>query len=240
MGVSSQSVQGRRAIAVVIQSCGSWLTRTYSTLRFLILRQPFLDEIGQYLPAEGRVLDLGCGFGLFSLYYATLEPARQLTGVDLSESRIRAARASAERLGRHNVRYECSDVRKWGTEDPYDAIYMLDLIHHLPEREVLTFLESVRNRLRPGGMLVIKEVSNRPRYKMWFTLLLDRLMVGNEPIHYWPPEQLMELLGKLGFDVKRHQMKDFLPYPHVLYLCRLEPQPGSIRAEAAQGRTQPA
>ncbi len=65
-------------------------------------------------------------------------------------------------------------------------------------------------------------------------------MVGDEPIHYWPPEQLTELLGKLGFDVKRHPMKDFLPHPHILYPCRLEPPPGSIRAEAAQGRTPPA
>ena len=116
---------------------------------------------------------------------------------------------------------------------------MLDLIHHVPVREVPAFLESVRNRLRPGGLLVIKEVSNRPRYKMWFTWLLDRLMVGDEPIHYWPPEELMELLGKLGFDVKRHQMKDFLPYPHILYLCRLQSQPESLRAEAAPGRTAP-
>jgi len=53
-------------------------------------------------------------------------------------------------------------------------------------------------------------------------LWLDRLMVGmSEPIHYWPPRELSELLGDMGFDVKRHAMKDFLPYPHVLYVCTL-------------------
>ena len=64
--------------------------------------------------------------------------------------------------------------------------------------------------------------------------------VFSQSIHYSPLEELMELLGKLCFDVKRQQMKDFLPYPHILYLCRLEPQSGSIRAEAAPGRTPPA
>ena len=45
--------------------------------------------------------------------------------------------------------------------------------------------------------------------------------VFSQSIHHWPLEELMELLGKLCFDVKRQQMKDFLPYPHILYLCRL-------------------
>ena len=30
----------------------------------------FLEEIEQYLPDHGTILDLGCGFGLFSLYIA--------------------------------------------------------------------------------------------------------------------------------------------------------------------------
>ena len=40
--------------------------------------QPFLDEIGQYLPRGGRILDFGCGFGLFSLYFALRSPTCDL------------------------------------------------------------------------------------------------------------------------------------------------------------------
>jgi len=66
----------------------------------------------------------------------------------------------------------------------------------------------------------VKDVSNTPRYKMLFTLALDRLMVGRQPIRYWSPSDLTALLRRLGFDVKRHLMKDVLPYPHILYICR--------------------
>jgi 2-polyprenyl-3-methyl-5-hydroxy-6-metoxy-1,4-benzoquinol methylase len=216
----------REAITAVVASYQDTITRLYARVRFLILRQPFLDEIGQYLPARGQVLDLGCGFGLFSLYYALLEPERQLTGVDLNPRRIAMAKRSAARLGLGNVRYEVSDVRKWQGEERFDAIYMLDLVHHLPEGEVRDFLESVRARLRPHGILVIKDVSDRPLYKMGFTWLLDRLMVGwREPIRYWPPAELLDLLEALGFAVKRHAMNDFLPYPHVLYVACLDQSP---------------
>lgn len=228
----------RDAIASVVESYEDTITRIYARLRFLILRQPFLDEIGQYLPSSGRVLDLGCGFGLFSLYYAMLAPDRELTGIDLNPRRIAMAERCAARLGLGNVRYRTSDVRSWQGEDCFDAIYMLDLVHHLPRGEVRVFLEKVRARLRPGGTLVIKDVSNRPHYKMWFTWLLDRLMVGwHEPIRYWPPVELLDLLEGLGFAVKRHAMNDFLPYPHVLYVARLDPalapSPGGGGGEAA-------
>lgn len=212
----------RSVIASIVASYDDSIIRLYSMIRFLILRQPFLEEIGQYLPREGRVLDLGCGFGLFSLYFAMKEPGRQMTGVELNSRRVDCARGSARTLGLTNARYEVNDVLDWKGTGSFDAIYLLDLIHHLPQAEVKPFMAKVRALLRPGGTLLVKDVSDRPFYKRWFTLWLDRLMVGmNEPIRYWPPQELSELLNTLGFDVKRHAMKDFLPYPHVLYVCTL-------------------
>ena len=86
-----------------------------------------------------------------------------------------------------------------------------------------TFLATLRDALGPGGRLIIKDVSDRPLYKQLFTLVLDRLMVGREPIYYWPPHEIMAELRRVGFSVKKHSMNDILPYPHVIYACtRLE------------------
>ncbi len=211
----------RSAIRRIVRSYDDLITRLYSHIRFAILRQPFLEEIGQYLPREGRILDLGCGFGLFSLYFAALEPGRRLLGVDLNPRRIERARASARKLGLENVEYQVANVVEWEGQEQFDAIYFLDLVHHLPSAEVHNLLDQVRTLLRPGGVLVIKDVADRPRYKMLFTLILDRLMVGMEPIRYWPPDELTELLENgLGFAVVRHRLNDFLPYPHILYVAR--------------------
>ena len=216
-----RSAGARSLIREIVGSYDDLLTRLYSMIRFTILRQPFLEEIGQYLPAQGRILDLGCGFGLFSLYYASREPGRKITGVDLSAARIERARTSAEKLGLSNLEYHVANVLEWGTEQDFNAVYLLDVIHHLPAAEVSRFLHKIRSLITPGGMLVIKEVADRPRYKMLFTLVLDRLMVGMEPIRYWPPDELAQLLEDLGFLVYRHRMTDVLPYPHILYVARL-------------------
>jgi 2-polyprenyl-3-methyl-5-hydroxy-6-metoxy-1,4-benzoquinol methylase len=202
------------------------LPRLYSRIRFSILRQNFLEEIGQYLPRRGRILDLGSGFGLFSLYFALCEPERELIGVERSRERVALARASAQTLSLANVRYDCCDVLDWKGDGPFDAVYLLDLVHHLPVAEVAGFLEAVCAQLRPGGTLILKEVADRPHAKRLFALLLDRLMVGREPIRYWPPAELSALLENLGFDVKRHRMNDIFPFPHILYVCRAhEPEP---------------
>jgi len=94
------------AIRSVIRAYDDPVVRAYCWGRFWILRQRFLDEIGQYLPARGRVLDLGCGFGLFSLYYASAHPDLTLAGFDRNARRIAMARAAAGRLRLGNVRYE--------------------------------------------------------------------------------------------------------------------------------------
>ena len=203
----------------IIDNQESFIVRLYARIRFQILRQTFLQEIGQYLPREGRVLDLGCGFGLFSLYFAIDAPGREMSGVDRNPDRIKLAETCAARLGVTNVDYIASDVLAWEGDSNFDAIYMLDLVHHLPRDQVSSFLEQVRSMLQDGGMLILKEVSNKPYYKRMFTYALDRLMVGMEPIHYWDPDELTALLDRLGLDVKRHTMNDYLPYPHILYIC---------------------
>src|SRR5262245_47137694 len=101
----------REAIARVVRAYDDPVIRAYSWGRFLILRQRFLDEIGQYLPEEGTVLDIGCGFGLFSLYYAQIFPKASFQGVDLSARRVAQATAAARRLGLANVAYAVDDAR---------------------------------------------------------------------------------------------------------------------------------
>jgi SAM-dependent methyltransferase len=209
----------REAIARVVEAYDDWAIRLYSRARFLILRQRFLDEIVQYLPHSGDVLDLGCGFGLFSLYYAQILPGVRFRGVDLSARRIGIAREAGRRLGLANVEYVVGDARDFRGEREYAGAYMLDIIHHIAPASVRPLLAELHATLAPGGCLVVKDVDRRPAYKRWFTLALDLLMSPTEPPHYWAAEALQAALEETGFRVFRHSMVDFLPYPHVLYVC---------------------
>jgi cyclopropane fatty-acyl-phospholipid synthase-like methyltransferase len=209
----------RDAIARVVAAYDDRVVRAYSRARFLILRQRFLDEIGQYLPDRGAVLDLGCGFGLFSLYYAQILPGARFHGLDRNARRIAMATEVAARLGLANTRYEVGDVRAYRAGIEYDAAYMLDIVHHIPPDTVAPLVAELHKSLAPGGCLLVKDVDTRPAYKRWFTYVLDRLMDPRGVVRYWPAEELQDVLEGTGFRVRRHLMVDILPYPHVLYVC---------------------
>ena len=211
------------SIRSVIRAYDDPIVRAYCWGRFWILRQRFLDEVGQYLPRQGRVLDLGCGFGLFSLYYATVRPAIEIEGIDLSERRIAMARKAAIRLGLRNVRYDVRNATDFRGDALFDAAYMLDIVHHIPFEAVRPLLDQLAKTLPAGGRLIIKDVDARPAWKRWFTHALDKLMDPGTPVRYWDGEELQQLLEDTGFTVYRHLMVDFLPYPHILYVCERQP-----------------
>lgn len=212
----------REAIDRVIRAYDDPIIRAYSRARFLILRQRFLDEIGQYLPEAGTILDIGCGFGLFSLYYAQLLPAARFRGLDLNARRIALATDAARRLGLSNTEYAVGDARTYRADAEYAAAYMLDIVHHVPPETVEPLLAEIHKAIRPGGALIVKDVDTQPAYKRWFTYALDLLMSPRGVIHYWTACDLQALLQRTGFRVYRHLMVDVLPYPHVLFVCYKE------------------
>jgi ubiquinone/menaquinone biosynthesis C-methylase UbiE len=207
----------------IVRAYDDPVVRGYCWARFLILRQRFLEEIGQYLPPEGAVLDIGCGFGLFSLYYAATAPGRFVRGLDVNGRRIAMARRAARRLAIDNVQYEQGDARDFKGDSEIAAAYMLDIVHHVPPETVPPLLRQLRRCLAPGGRLLVKDVDTRPAPKRWFTWALDRLMAPRTPVRYWSADELTAALEQAGFAVHRHLMVDLLPYPHILYICEARP-----------------
>ena len=214
------AVPGKVAMQRVISAYRDPVVRSYSWGRFKIFRQRFLDEIGQYLPSEGRVLDIGCGFGLFSLYYAQLHPGLSLHGFDLDARRVEMARDAARTLGLTNATFHVQNATDLRAHERFDAIYMLDVVHHVPAPAVEALLREVKASLAPGGVLLVKELDTEPAWQRLFAHALDLAMSPSSPPRYWSTAELGGLLARLGFDVKRHAMVDILPYPHVLYVNR--------------------
>jgi 2-polyprenyl-3-methyl-5-hydroxy-6-metoxy-1,4-benzoquinol methylase len=218
--MSPAIIKNQTAIGKVIRAYDTPLVISYCWVRFIILHQRFLDEIGQYLPHDGQVLDIGCGFGLFSLYYAMNYPALKIHGIDLNPVRIDMAKRAAKRLPLSNVTYEVGDVTKCSFPSKFDAAYMLDIIHHIPKETVLPLISSLHSRLNNHCRLIIKDVDTEPTYKRWFTFILDKVMDSKGTVSYWNRKHLTGLLQNRGFEVFCHSMVDLLPYPHVLYVCR--------------------
>jgi len=191
--------------------------RAYSVVRFSILRPKLLSVMDLLLTDEGRILDVGCGFGLFAAYFGQTQPRRRIVGVDPDARRVGIARHVAERLGLDEHRFVVGDVRDAALDGPFDAAYVLDVMHHLPREDQARVLARLRDVLVPGGMLLVKDITTEPRSGLLFTAALDRLMVGpREPLSYRHHREWSEMLRDLGFHVRMVRVPDVLPYPHVV------------------------
>ena len=214
--IEAPEVYGREAIGRVVGAL-PFVERAYSRIRFSILRPKLLSVMDLLLTDEGRILDVGCGFGLFAAYFGQTHPRRRIVGVDPDARRIGLAREVARRLGLHDHRFHVGDVRDAPLEGPFDAAYVLDVMHHLPRDDQRRVLERLRSLLAPGGMLVVKDITTEPLAGLLFTEALDRLMVGwSEPLAYRHHREWGEMLTDLGFKVRMVRVPDFLPYPHVV------------------------
>src|SRR6478735_1152873 len=91
-------VYGRAAIARIAKALPP-VERVYANIRFSILRPKLLSVMDLLLPDEGRILDIGCGFGLFAAYFGQTQPARQIVGVDPNAERIATARRVSDAVG---------------------------------------------------------------------------------------------------------------------------------------------
>src|SRR6478735_10770407 len=87
-------VYGRTAIAKIARALPP-VERVYANIRFSILRPKLLSVMDLLLPDEGRILDVGCGFGLFAAYFGQTDPRRAIVGVDPNARRIDLARKVA-------------------------------------------------------------------------------------------------------------------------------------------------
>ena len=211
-----EEVYGRGAMARIVLALPP-VERAYSLVRFSILRPMLLSVMDLRLPAEGRILDVGCGFGLFAAYFGQTHPGRRIVGIDPNARRIGIATRVAEQLGLREHRFIVGDVRSAPVEGPFDAAYVLDVMHHLPRVDQRSVLQRLGDLLSPGGSLIVKDVTTESRFGLAFTEVLDRLMVGwSEPLAYRHHHEWAEILTELGFRVRVLRVPDVLPYPHIV------------------------
>jgi trans-aconitate methyltransferase len=185
----------------------------YARLRWRLT--PF-SQMAAHVPVGANVWDIGCGVGLWGNYLMARDPTAQVFGVDLSERRIQVAQATVG--GRRGIQFEVRDARAL-SEHRADVITMTDFLHHLrpPEQEsLLTFL---RDRLNPGGRMVIVEVIERPRWKKSTAYWLD-FALNQEPSHFRSAQGWRSLFDRVNLHLAIHPAHRGLPLADAILVAQ--------------------
>ena len=138
------------------------LTESRARRRVMALARPAAGE---------RVLEVACGTGVQLAALARANPGGETIGVDLSRAMLAQARARARQLPGVAVRE--ADALALPFEDAsFDVVvnaYMLDL---MPREDIPRALAEQRRVLRPGGRLVLSNMTKgqRPLHRVWDAL----------------------------------------------------------------------
>ena len=106
-----------------------------------------------YLPThqDSRILDFGCGAGRMLEWLRDACGYTCLGGVDVSPGQVAFARSIGLDVA------ESPDPVAWlRAQPPYDIIFIIDVLEHLPEETVAATLQAAHVSLKQNGSLVIR------------------------------------------------------------------------------------
>jgi 2-polyprenyl-3-methyl-5-hydroxy-6-metoxy-1,4-benzoquinol methylase len=116
------------------------------------------------LPAGARILDVACGSGWLSEYFARL--GYDVTGIDISsqviqisDERIRVLPPRIDHETEIRCRFRVHDIERGSLEEKFDGIVCYDAMHHFVDEK--SAIRNIAEMLRLGGVLFILE-GNRP------------------------------------------------------------------------------
>jgi SAM-dependent methyltransferase len=130
-------------------------------------------ELHRVLQARGgvagrRVLDYGCGNGLWATYFA-LRGAAQVVGFDLAEVGVRRGMQRARTQGLDSrLQFLCADASNLPLQtSSFDLVIGHGVIHHVIKYPRV--FEEIHRVLRPGGKAFFYEnLADNPLFRLWW------------------------------------------------------------------------
>lgn len=154
--------------------------KDYPDILAEIEKDPFID-----------LLDAGCGTAPMISLLTVRYPEAHFTGIDITPKMIEVAKA--KRLP--NTTFVCGDCEHLPFDaDSFDVVICSQSFHHYPNP--LNFLKSVKRCLRPGGRLILRDMTMPGRVLHWFvnTIELPFLnLLGYGDVHCYNRKELQAL-----------------------------------------------
>jgi 2-polyprenyl-3-methyl-5-hydroxy-6-metoxy-1,4-benzoquinol methylase len=178
-----------------------------------------------YFPSSGRILDIGCGHGVFLNLLAcdTNNKGRTMVGVDHDPSKIDVAK----RCSVPEATFLSGSLNDMPGAS-FDAISIIDVLYTIDTADWAGVIDASFCLLKPGGILVVKEVVDTPRWKYWCILLEEKLAVGilkitkGERPHIESATFYRKAIEKSGFCMieNRPLASRWWPISHHLFVAR--------------------
>jgi 2-polyprenyl-3-methyl-5-hydroxy-6-metoxy-1,4-benzoquinol methylase len=184
--------------------------------RFVIKYRPYIcpfEEILSRIPPDSELLDVGCGIGLMGVLALITKRARRVVGFDISHRDIEIGRGAVvpegAELDLHSI-----NLGGWPLGQ-FDVVTCIDVLHHIPPDLQRKFCARLVGSIRPGGLVLFKDISPKPRWKAWANRLHD-LIMARQWIHYRSADEVTRWFGEDGLTLFEACRLDRFWYAHYL------------------------
>lgn len=124
------------------------------------------ELVNQHLPKKGLITDIGCGYGYLAYLLAFVSAERKITGLDYDREKIRLASHCPARPD--HLHFVHADVTNYPMQEQ-DAFVLSDVLHYLEPGQQARLIRSCIEKLRPGGVLLIRDADKSMAKRHWAT-----------------------------------------------------------------------
>ena len=168
--------------------------KDYPDILVELEKEPFSD-----------LLDAGCGPAPMISLLSEKYPDRHYTGLDLTPAMIE----QAKKKNIPNAEFVVGDCENFPfPDDSFDAVICSNSFHHYPNPQA--FFDSVKRCLRPGGRLILRDITTDNKLLLWF---MDKIelplanLCGHGDVKIATRETVMECSQKAGLTVERFEIR---------------------------------
>lgn len=118
--------------------------------RFTIFKQ-LVKKVD--LPKNGKVLDLGAGYGEYSFSLAKASPGLNIHALDIDAERVGTIKKAIAQSNTENIAAHCCYLEELD-ESGFDFIFSIDVFEHIKPEEMP--FKAAFEKLKSGGHLMVK------------------------------------------------------------------------------------
>jgi len=125
-------------------------------LRVKVRMENYYEYFNNLIPRQGKIVDIGCGYGPLIYMLSFLSKERSFLGIDYDAEKIEIANNCLYK--NDNMEFVSSDALKYNLPKA-DVFVISDMLHYIPVEKQQQLITNCILNLNEGGMLLIRDAN---------------------------------------------------------------------------------